>query len=143
MRLRLTRAVVCASTVVVASCDLLSPADELVTEIRLSPLVVGLGEKVRITVITTNRSSTAVQTYGCGPGLGYEVTLPDGSRRQPLEGLAYTCPLHDSNLLEPAETDTLEFEWQPPEQRGTYVVQGGVRLRHLVALSSPRTFDVR
>ena len=79
--------------------------------------------------IASNQGARPVEFgYGCGAGLDFEVEAPTGERRFPLRELPSLCPLFDSNVLEPAETDTVEYRWTVPEAQGTYRVWAGGRV---------------
>jgi hypothetical protein len=132
---------------ILAGCpEVLIPVDEtLSSEVAVSPTEVAPGDTVHLLVATTNHGSDTVQAgVGCGPGLDFEVTLPDGSLRYPMREIPWICPIFDSNVLEPAETDTVRFAWATPQQAGQYRVRGGVQVRSgLRAASAARTFEVR
>lgn len=118
---------------------------DLTSEITVAPRIVAPGDTVYLLVSTTNHGSEPVNAgVGCGPGLDFEITLPDGSIRFPMRELAWICPVFDSNVLEPAETDTVRFAWATSLQRGQYRVRGGIQVRSgLGAPSAARTFEVR
>jgi hypothetical protein len=133
---------------VLAGCpEMLLPAEyrDLASEVAVAPKIVTPGDTVYLLVLTTNRGSETVRAgVGCGPGLDFEVTLPDGSIRFPMREMAWICPIFDSNVLEPAETDSVRFAWATPQQRGQYRVRGGIGVRSgLGAASAARTFEVR
>jgi hypothetical protein len=139
------RTIVLLGLVLFGCQTITSSLEELTSEITVSPTVLAPGDTVHLLVATTNHGSEAVEAgYGCGPGLDFEITLPDGSRRYPMRELAWICPVFDSNVLEPAETDTVRFAWATPAQRGRYGVRGGIRAKDgLRAPSGTKTFEVR
>ena len=133
------------SVVLVGCQTTTAPEEQITSEITVSPTIVAPGDTVRLLVATTNHGSEAVRAgIGCGPGLDFEITLPDESQRYPMRELAWICPVFDSNVLEPAETDTVRFAWKAPAQRGRYRVRGGIQVQDgLRAPSAPQTFEVR
>ena len=97
-----------------------------------------VGEVLTLRAIATNHGDRSVELgYGCGAGLDFEVEAPTGERRFLLRGLPSLCPLYDSNVLEPAETDTVEYRWTVPGPQGTYRVRAGGRVRAGLAARSP------
>jgi hypothetical protein len=112
------------------------------TVVHVRPQQAAPGEPVTLLAIATNVGrDTALQ--GCGQGLGFQVTAPDGRRHDPSAGPSI-CPLFDSNVLTPGETDTVTFRWSAPAVRGAYRVRAGVRSDGgLRALSAPEALDVR
>ena len=104
----------------------LGPA--VVTRIEVERAVVTPGDRVLLRAIATNHGTQSVQAgYGCGPGLDFEVRFPSGEVRHLLRGLPSTCPIHDSNVLEPGETDTVTYQWAPSIPSGTYRIVAGVQ----------------
>jgi hypothetical protein len=127
-------------------CQLAFGAGAILTsEVSVSPSVAVAGDTVALTVSTTNHGDRTLRVgYGCGEGLDFEVTLPDGSVRHLLRELASICPILDSNVLEAGETDTLRYRWQVPGVPGQYRVRGGIRVEHGIdAASAPVVLRVR
>ena len=88
-----------------------------------------VGEVLTLRAIATNRGARSVELGdGCGPGLDFEVEAPTGERRYLLRGLPSLCPLNDSHVLEPAETDTVSYRGTVPGPQGTYRVWAGGRV---------------
>ena len=126
------------------SCDVTSPTDDLTSEVHVAPAQIQLGQTVRLTVATTNTGDqTVVSLHGCGEGITLEIKYPDGITHHPFRDGPQICPMFDSNHIEPAETDTVSYEWQPPIT-GVYTIRGGLWTgRGIAAASSPKVFEVR
>ena len=133
-----------SSVEIQASCDLLSPSQQVSSEVFVEPSSILLGASLRLMVVTRNGGADEIRAgYECGSGLGFEVTLPDGTSRYPLHDVPSICPMFDSNLLEPGERDTVAISWVPPA-RGRYGVRGGIKVPHgLDAASAQAFFEVR
>ena len=139
------RIAVLLAAVASLGCRSAPPHAEVTSAVELTPRVVGPGDTVRVRVIATNRGRHAVPAgVRCGAGLDFEVVEPDGTRRLPVRDLPADCPLMDSNVLDPGETDTVVYRWAVPAARGTYRVRGGLKARSGLAAPSPSTsFEVR
>jgi hypothetical protein len=123
-----------------AGCDSsTAPYSDVETRLEVDPTRAAMGDVIELRAIATNRSRKAVQFFaGCGQGLDFEVQRPSGDRRFILRELPSTCPIFDSNILEPAETDTVSYSWTVPQERGTYQVWAGGRVPEgLAARSAP------
>jgi hypothetical protein len=73
-----------------------------------------------------------------------DVRAPDGASRRILLGQVFACPLLDSNVLEPVETDTVAIRWRVPQTRGRYVLRAGViDEAGLTAISAPVDVEAR
>lgn len=113
-RLRfLTLAVALGATGLVGCDGGFGPLDEL--ELLVSaPDFVELGDTVALVGVAYNGSSTPVTTTsGCGPGIGFLMEAPGSPEVDLYAGLGFTCQLRDSNLIEPGETDVVEWMWTP------------------------------
>lgn len=69
---------------------------------------------------------------GCSPGIGFYVLHPDGEERSLYDGLAFTCPVRDDQILEPGETDSVSFRWIP-------AATGSYHVRAVVLSNGPRS----
>lgn len=138
-----TLALFCA--VAMVGCQISThPAETLTSELRVTPSTVSPGDTVRLLVATTNRSARRITSMTCGFGLDFEVTTPAGEVTYPIREMPAICPVLDSNILEPFETDTVEFPLIASGIKGIYRVRGGVRLLSgLGAPSETATFEVR
>ena len=98
-----------------------------------------VGEVLGLRAIATNHGDQTVEFFaGCGAGLDFEVQRPSGERQFLLRDLPSTCPIFDSNILEPGETDTVSYAWTVPLLTGTYRVWAGGRVPDgLAARSTP------
>ena len=77
-------------------------------------------------------------------GFDVDVQAPDGVRGYLVRGQLSICPIFDSNILEPEESDSVSFRWRVPAVSGTYILRGGVQVPDgLGAVSSPRSVLVR
>ena len=114
------------------------PYGTLEIQVEVDPdAAAAVGEVLTLRAIATNQGARSVEfVYGCGFGLDFEVEAPTGERRFPLRELPSLCPLYDSNVLEPAETDTVEYRWTVPAPQGTYRVWAGGRVRSGLAARS-------
>lgn len=119
-------------------------APGVLTAVRVLPGSAPPGAAVTLVAIATNAwRDTVFASQGCGHGLGFEVTAPDGGAADPSAGPSI-CPLFDSNVLAPGETDSVRFRWTAPATAGVYRVRAGVRGRSgLRWLSAPATLTVR
>ena len=99
-----------------------------------------VGDVVVLRAIAVNHGLLPKQYVdGCGPGLDFEVRSPTGERQFLLRELSSTCPLVDSNRLEPGETDTVSYAWTVPGPPGPYLLQAGGRVPSgLASPSEPR-----
>ena len=128
-----------------AGCDSsTAPYSDVETRLEVEPTRATMGDAVELRAIATNRGRGTVQFFaGCGAGLDFEVQRPSGARQFLLRELPSTCPIFDSNILEPGETDTVSHEWTVPQESGTYQVWAGGRVPEgLAARSAPVTVVV-
>src|SRR5688572_29341677 len=110
-----------AAALLVLGCDgVTTPFSAVVTRVEAEPASAAVGNSVLLRAIATNYGEER-ETFmaGCGEGLDFEVELPSGERRFLLRELLPSCELNDSNIIEPAETDTVTHAWRVPES-GTY-----------------------
>jgi hypothetical protein len=116
-----------------------TPHGDVETRVEVDRTHVTVGEALGLRAIATNHGDEAVEFIaGCGAGLDFEVQRPDGDRQFLMRGLPSICPIFDSNILEPGETDTVSYVWTVPQQTGTYRVWAGGRVREgLAARSAP------
>ena len=123
-----------------AGCDSsTAPYSDVETRVEVDPTRAAMGDVLELRAIATNRGDRSVQFFaGCGQGLDFEVQRPSGARQFILRELPSTCPIFDSNVLEPGETDTVSHAWTVPQERGTYQVWAGGRVPEgLAARSAP------
>lgn len=92
------------------------------------------GDTLSLVGIAHNRGHVSVAAgRGCSPGIGFLVTNPAGVESDLYEGLDWLCPLSDHHVLEPGETDVVEWPWVPSavgryELRATLIVSEGPTL---------------
>jgi hypothetical protein len=130
----------------VASCILpTEPWAELSTVLEVSSLAAAPSDTLTLRVLVTNRGRRDVRPdVGCAPGADVEVRSPSGDATRLLEGLVFTCPVLDSQILTPGETDTVRLVWPVPRDLGRYQFRGGVPFTgRLVARSPIVTVSVR
>jgi hypothetical protein len=128
----------------IAACrDSTGPYSDVLTRLEIDHREVTVGEIIQLRAIATNEGDRTIQFMaGCGLGLDFEVLRPNGDRSFLLRELPSTCPIFDSNILEPGETDTVTYSWSVPLETGTYRFWAGGRVPEgLAARSSP--VDVR
>ena len=133
-------------TLSIAACDrATSSREDVVTRLEVPATTFAAGDAVPLRVIVTNRGRESVQAgVACGPGFDVEVRAPDGSRSFILRGTPSVCPIFDSNIIEPEETDSIVVPWRVPGAAGYYSLTGGVQVRAgLRARSVPHTVTVR
>ena|SRR5687768_564166 len=121
----------------VMGCDgVTTPFSAVVTRVEAEPASAAVGNSVLLRAIATNYGEER-ETFmaGCGEGLDFEVELPSGERRFLLRELLPSCELNDSNIIEPAETDTVTHTWRVPES-GTYRIWAGTRIAEGIASRS-------
>ena len=113
------------------------PYDALDVRAEVEPSgALNVGDQLTLRAIATNHGDRAVNLgYGCGEGLDFEVEIPTGERRFLLRGPSL-CPVNDSNVLEPAETDTVAYRWTIPGPAGTYRVWAGGKVKEGLAARS-------
>jgi hypothetical protein len=129
-----------ASLAIAAACDeTTAPYSDVETRLEVDRARASIGEVVGLRAIAINRGADTVKFGpGCGVGLDFEVQPPSGDRAFLLRELPSTCPILDSNILEPGETDTVSHAWTLPAVRGTYRLWAGGRVRDgLAARSAP------
>lgn len=116
-----------------------APYRDVETRLEVDQARVGVGEVLELRAIATNHGDRTLEFIaGCGAGLDFEVQLPSGERRFLLRGLPSICPIFDSNILEPGETDTVAYAWTVPGPPGTYRLWAGGRVpQGLAARSTP------
>jgi hypothetical protein len=116
-----------------------APYGDVETRLEVDRVQANVGEVVGLRAIATNHGADTVQFIaGCGQGLDFEVQRPSGERHFLLRGQPSICPIFDSNILEPGETDTVSYAWTVPEQTGTYRLWAGGRVREGLAARSLR-----
>ena len=126
-----------AAILLAAGCDGVTTAfSAVVTRVEAEPSSAAVGDAVLLRAIATNYGEES-ETFlaGCGEGLDFEVELPSGERRFLLRGLLTSCEMNDSNVIEPAETDTVTYSWTVPAS-GTYRIWAGVRVAEGIAARS-------
>lgn len=131
---------VLASLMVGAGChESTAPYGDVETRLEVDRAQAAVGEVLRLRAIATNHGDRTVEFFaGCGAGLDFEVQRPNGERRFLLRDLPSTCPIFDSNILEPRETDTVSYAWTVPQPTGTYRLWAGGRVPEgLAARSTP------
>ena len=133
-----------ARTDSVASADSARAASPIHVDIRVTPTSLKAGDSATVRVIATNHGADLVEIIaGCGPGLDFEVRGPAGDVRYPAREVAWNCPIFDSNRLDPAETDTVDFRWGSATP-GRFMIRGGLRAASGLPAASPAiTLDVR
>jgi hypothetical protein len=115
-----------------------APYRDVETRLEVDRARIGVGEVLALRAIATNRGDRRFEFMaGCGEGLDFEVQLPSGERRFILRGLPSICPIFDSNILEPGETDTVAYAWTVPGPPGTYRLWAGGRVPEGLAARSP------
>ena len=118
-------------------CDgVTTPFSAVVVRVEAEPSAASVGDGILLRAIATNYGGES-ETFlaGCGEGLDFEVELPSGERRFLLRGLLVTCEMNDSNVIEPAETDTVTYAWTVPAS-GTYRIWAGTRIAQGIASRS-------
>lgn len=126
-----------AAMILVLGCDeVTTPFSAVVVRVEAEPPTAVVGDAILLRAIATNygRESEAFMA-GCGEGLDFEVELPNGERRFLLRGLLTPCSPYDSNVIEPAETDTVAYGWTVPAA-GTYRIWAGTRVAQGIASRS-------
>jgi hypothetical protein len=133
-----------AALLVAAGCQASTgPYAEVRTRLEVGRVEVPVGEVLPLRAIATNHGDDSVEfVVGCGVGLDFEVQLPSGQRQFPLRALPSPCPIYDSNILEPGETDTVSYAWTVPGPTGTYRIWAGGRVPGDLAARS-RPVDVQ
>lgn len=121
-----------------ASCQRsTAPYRDVETRLEVDRVRANVGEVVGLRAIATNYGNDTIQFIaGCGAGLDFEVQRPSGDRYFLLRGLPSICPIFDSNILEPGETDTVSYAWTAPDLTGTYRLWAGGRVREGLAARS-------
>ena len=103
-----------------------------------------VGEVVELRAIAVNHGLLPKEYIdGCGAGLDFEVRSATGERQFLLRDLPSTCPVFDSNILEPGETDTVTYAWTVPGPPGRYLLRAGGRVPSgLASPSEPRVLEI-
>lgn len=131
------RPALCALVLLAGCSGLTDPFPGVVTRVEVEEMGAGSSTLLLRAIATNLGDETLHLGHGCGPGLDFRVRLPTGEVRDLLRGLPSTCPIFDSNRLEPGETDTVTIDWAPPVP-GVYRVAAGVRTsRGTEAISAP------
>jgi len=123
-----------------AGCDeSTAPYGEVETRLEVDRARAARGELLGLRAIATNHGDgTIAFGPGCGVGLDIEMQPPTGERVFLLRELPSGCPVFDSNVLEPGETDTVSYAWTIPAVSGTYRLWAGGRVAEgLAARSAP------
>jgi hypothetical protein len=143
MRPRAILAPLASLSLTLACRESTAPYRDVTTRLEIDRRQVTVGDIVQLRAIATNESDRTIRFMaGCGLGLDFEVQRPSGERAYLLRDLPSTCPIFDSNLLEPGETDTVSHAWTVPLETGTYRFWAGGRVPEgLAARSMP--VDVR
>ena len=134
------------SLMVSAGChESTAPYGDVRTRLEVDRAQAAVGEVLELRAIAVNQGDERVEFFaGCGAGLDFEVQQPNGERRFLLRELPSTCPIFDSNVLEPGETDTVSYAWTVPLPVGTYRLWAGGRVPEgLAARSRPVDVIVR
>lgn len=129
-----------ASLTVSAGCEgSTAPSADVQTRLEVDRARVERGGVLGLRAIATNSGDETVEFGpGCGVGLDFEVQHPNGQRTFLLRELPSGCPIFDSNILEPGETDTVSYAWTVPAASGGYRLWAGGRVRGgLAARSAP------
>lgn len=126
-----------AMILLAAGCDgVTTPFSAVVVRVEAEPSTAAAGNGIILRAIATNYGDeTETFMAGCGEGLDFEVELPSGERRFLLRGLLTPCSPYDSNVIEPAETDTVTYGWTVPAS-GTYRIWAGTRIADGIASRS-------
>ena len=97
------------------------------------------GDTVRLLGVAHNPTGESFfMSRGCGPGIGFVVSNPEGVTRHLYDGLIFTCPLGDIHILDPHETDSISWLWRAPSSTGLYQVRASVDFHEgAPALSEP------
>lgn len=139
--IRFTHSLMAVSVLAISACESgTGPYRDIEMQLEIEPTTnVSVGDVVTLRAIGINHGDRTVEfTAGCGSGgYDFEVQAPGGDRwllRRDLPGL---CPITDTNVLEPGETDTLEHSWMVPGPAGTYRVWAGGSVRAGLAARSP------
>lgn len=129
-----------ASAAVLTACGEVGPAEELSVHVSASPESALVGDTIELVGIAHNGSDVVIEaSQGCGPGIWFTVTDSLGSEVE-LRGPTF-CPIFDSNILEPGETDVVTQDWLPPGP-GLYRVRSRVVIRDGPTIDS-RAQEVR
>lgn len=122
-----------------------APYGDIDTRLEVDRTQAAVGEVVGLRAIATNHGADTVTLMaGCGAGLDFEIQRPNGERYFLLRDRPSICPIFDSNILEPGETDTVSYAWTVPAPTGTYRLWAGGRVREgLAARSRPKELIVR
>jgi hypothetical protein len=130
-------ALVAALTVGVGCKGSTEPYARVETRLEVDKARVTRGGIVGLRAIATNYGYETVRFGpGCGVGLDFEVERPNGERMFLLRELPSSCPILDSNVLEPGEADTVLYPWTVPAVSGTYRVWAGGRVPEGLAARS-------
>ena len=142
-RIRFGASIICA-LILVGCGHPEGPTTQITARLFVPQLSASPGEELVLQVEVTNHGRHAFRHAGCGPGVDVEVGAPDGTTRLVLLGQIFACPLLDSSVLEPGETDTSAVRWKVPAARGTYTLHGGVAVNAgLTARSAAQHVEVR
>lgn len=116
-----------------------APYGDVETRLEVDRVRAARGERLGLRAIATNHGDDTIEFGpGCGVGLDFEVEPPTGERVFLLRELPSGCPIFDSNILEPGETDTVSYAWTIPAVSGTYRLWAGGRVAEgLAARSAP------
>ena len=131
---------VLALVMVGAGCyESTAPYGDVETRLEVDRAQAAVGEILGLRAIATNHGDNTIEFFaGCGAGLDFEVQGPTGERQFLMRELPSICPIFDSNILEPGETDTVSFAWTVPLPTGTYRIWAGGRVPEgLAARSTP------
>ena len=129
-----------ASLTIGGACDeSTAPYGEVETRLEVDRNRATRGELLGLRAIAINHGADTIEFGpGCGVGLDFEVQPPTGERVFLLRELPSGCPVFDSNILEPGETDTVSYAWTIPAVSGTYRLWAGGRVAEgLAARSAP------
>ncbi len=128
-----------AALAVGAGCEGSTAPNGVETRVEVDRVRATPGEMLGLRAIATNHGDETVEFGpGCGVGLDFEVQHPNGERMFLVRDLPSSCPIVDSNILEPGETDTVSHTWTVPVATGTYRLWAGGRVREgLAARSAP------
>ncbi len=116
------------ATALLACGSLLEPEDWIRMTIEASPTEIAIGDTVELVAIAFNPTAEPVWATpgGCGQGLGVLAEEPGTGVILPLWGGPSLCPIFDSNVLEPGETDSVTISWWGMGVRGDWRVRAVV-----------------
>lgn len=137
------RVAAAAILMVGTACSVLAPEEKLELAIETDRTAIDLGESVRLLGIAYNPSAEPAHGgRGCSPGIGFYATRDGGAEIDLYEGLGFLCPTRDDQTVQPGETDSVSFNWTPP-QAGAWSVRSALVGDGPLSPSSPLSVTVR